>query len=98
MEAEKAEQDGNAATACGLLKVSHSAYYERSKHIPWARDLSDAHLGDKIVDTHTKSRATYGARRIITKLAEAGICVGQERGASLIVCRVSSGAASSGSR
>ena len=28
IEAEKAEQDGNVATACVLLKVSRSAYYE----------------------------------------------------------------------
>ena len=33
IEAEKAEQDGNVAMACVLLKVSRSAYYEWSKHI-----------------------------------------------------------------
>jgi transposase InsO family protein len=87
IEAEKAEQDGNVATACVLLKVSRSAYYEWSKHIFSQRDLSDADLGDKIVDIHTKSRGTYGAPRIITKLAEAGICVGQKRVARLMVRR-----------
>lgn len=87
IEAEKAEQDGNVATACVLLKVSRSAYYEWSKHIPSARDLSDADLGDKIVDIHTKSRGTYGAPRIITKLAQVGICVGQKRVARLMVRR-----------
>jgi hypothetical protein len=76
IEAEKAEQDGNVAMACVLLKVSRSAYYEWSKHIPTARDLSDAELGDKIVDIFTKSRRTYGAPRILTALAEDGICVG----------------------
>ena len=87
IEAEKAEQDGNVAMACVLLEVSRSAYYEWSKHIPSARDLSDAELGIKIVDIHTKSRGTYGAPRISTKLAEAGICVGQKRVARLMVRR-----------
>ena len=87
IEAEKAEQDGNVAMACVLLKVSRSAYYEWSKHIPTARDLSDAELGDKIVDIHTKSRRTYGAPRILTALAEDGICVGQKRVARLMVRR-----------
>ena len=64
IEAEKAEQDGNVAMACVLLEVSRSAYYEWSKHVPSARDVSDAELGDKIVDIHTKSRRTYGAPRI----------------------------------
>jgi transposase InsO family protein len=87
IEAEKAEQDGNVAMACVLLKVSRSAYYEWSKHIPTARDLSDAELGDKIVDIFTKSRRTYGAPRILTALAEDGICVGQKRVARLMVRR-----------
>ncbi len=87
IEAEKAEQDGNVAMACVLLKVSRSAYYKWSKHIPTARDLSDAELGDKIVDIHTKSRRTYGAPRITTELAESGICVGQKRVARLMVRR-----------
>jgi transposase InsO family protein len=87
IEAEKTEQDGNIAKACVLLEVSRSAYYEWSKHIPSARDLSDAELGNKIVDIHTQSRRTYGAPRITTKLAEAGICVGQKRVARLMVRR-----------
>jgi transposase InsO family protein len=87
IEAEKAEQDGNVAMACLLLEVSRSAYYEWSKHVPSARDVSDAELGDKIVDIHTESRRTYGAPRITTKLAESGICVGQKRVARLMVRR-----------
>jgi transposase InsO family protein len=87
IEAEKAEQDGNVAMACVMLEVSRSAYYEWSKHVPSARELSDADLGDKIVDIHTMSRGTYGAPRITTDLAEAGICVGQKRVARLMVRR-----------
>src|ERR1700677_3693955 len=87
IEAEKAEQDGNIAKACVLLEVSRSAYYEWSKHIPSARELSDTELADKIVDIFTQSRRTYGAPRITTKLAEAGICVGPKRVARLMVQR-----------
>ncbi len=87
IEAEKAEPDANTTTACALLEVSRSAYYEWSKHIPSAREVSDAELGDKIVDIHTKSRQTYGAPRITTELAESGICVGQKRVARLMVRR-----------
>jgi putative transposase len=88
IEAEKAEQDeANITMACALLEVSRSAYYEWSKHVPSARDLSDAELGDKIVDIHTKSRGTYGAPRITTELAESGTCVGQKRVARLMVRR-----------
>ena len=84
IEAEKAEQDGNVATACALLEVSRSAYYEWSKHVPSARDLSDAELGDKIVDLHTKSRGTYGAPRIITELAQGRASASAKRVARLM--------------
>ena len=87
IEAEKIEQDGNVAKACVLLEVSRSAYYEWSKHVPSARELSDTELGDKIVDIHTKSRRTYGAPRILKALADDGICVGQKRVARLMVRR-----------
>ncbi len=87
IEAEEAEQDANIAMACALLEVSRSAYYEWSKHVPSARDVSDAELGDKIVDIFTKSRGTYGAPRITTELAESGVCVGQKRVARLMVRR-----------
>jgi hypothetical protein len=87
IEAEKAELDGNVAMACVLLEVSRSAYYEWSKHIPCAREVADAELGDKIVDIHAKSWGTYGAPRITTELAQSGICVGQKRVARLMVRR-----------
>ncbi|HEY6429813.1 MAG TPA: IS3 family transposase, partial [Acidimicrobiales bacterium] len=73
IEAEKAEPEGNVAKACHLLEVSRSAYYQSSSGTPSARELSDAELGDKVVDIFTKSRRTYGAPRITTKLAEEGI-------------------------
>lgn len=50
---EGAEQDGNVAMACVLLKVSRSAYYERSNHVPSARELSATNLGNKILGFYT---------------------------------------------
>ena len=87
IEAEKAEPEGNVAMACQLLEVSRSAYYEWSSGTPSARELSDAELAEKIVDIFTKSRRTYGAPRITTKLAEEGIRVGKKRVARLMVLR-----------
>jgi len=87
IEAEKAEQEGNVAKACHLLKVSRSAYYQWSSGTPSARALSDAELGDKVVDIFTKSRRTYGAPRITSKLADDGVRVGKKRVARLMVHR-----------
>ena len=98
IEAEKAEQDANITMACALLEVSRSAYYEWSKHVPSARDVSDAELGDKIVDIHTKSRRTYGAPRITTELAESGICVGKSASPVSWCAEGSSGATNAASR
>ena len=87
IEAEKAQPEGNVAKACHLLEVSRSAYYEWSSGTPSARELSDAELADRVVDIFTKSRRTYGAPRITTKLAEGGIRVGRKRVARLMVLR-----------
>jgi len=87
IEAEKAEPEGNVAKACHLLEVSRSAYYQWSNGTPSARELSDAELADKVVDIFTKSRCTYGAPRITTKLAEEGIGIGKKRVARLMVRR-----------
>ena len=87
IEAEKAEPEGNVVKACHLLEVSRSAYYEWSNGTQSARELSDAELADRVVDIFTKSRRTYGAPRITTKLAEAGVRVGKKRVARLMVLR-----------
>jgi transposase InsO family protein len=87
IEAEKAEPEGNVAKACHLLEVSRSAYYQWSNGAPSARELADAELAEKVVDIFTKSRRTYGAPRITTKLAEEGIWVGRKRVARLMVLR-----------
>jgi transposase InsO family protein len=87
IEAEKAEPEGNVVKACLLLEVSRSAYYQWSKAIPSARELSDAELADKIVDIFTKSRRTYGAPRITAELGRQGIGAGKKRVARLMVLR-----------
>ena len=53
VEAEKHE-GGNVAKACHLLEVSKSAYYERRKGVPSARQVSDAELLETYVraDAH----------------------------------------------
>ena len=98
IEAEKAEQDANIVMACALLEVSRSAYYEWSKHVPSAREVSDAELGDKIVDIHTKSRQTYGAPRITAELAESGSVSVKSAWPVSWCAEASSGAASAASR
>ena len=99
IEAEKAEQDANIVMACALLEVSRSAYYEWSKHIPSTREVSDAELGDKIVDIHTKSRRTYGAPADHHGVGRVRhLRRSKARGPSHGAPRASSGAASAASR
>ena len=50
---------------CRLLDVSASGYYAWLERGPSARAVSDAELLGKIRATHTASRGTYGAPRIL---------------------------------
>jgi len=61
--AEKAAAH-HVATACALLEVSTSAYYQWSQHVPSVRERSDGALSEQIVAIHTDSRETYGAPRV----------------------------------
>ena len=83
IEAEQAEHHA-VATACELLEVSRSAYYEWSAHVPSARERSDAELGARIEEIHTESRGTYGAPRVHVELADQGIACGRKRVARLM--------------
>jgi putative transposase len=66
---EAEETAGHGATrACRLLEVSRSAYYERKKAIPSARQLSDAKLLEQIKEVHAESKGTYGAPRVHKEL------------------------------
>ena len=84
VEAEKAEQDGNATMVCRLLEVSRAAYCEWSTTEPSARELSDGELTKEITETHKASRGIYGAPRIMAKLKDRGVCAAKKRFARLM--------------
>jgi transposase InsO family protein len=67
IEAEEAAGHG-ATRACRLLEVSRSAYYERKKGIPSAREITDTELLEKIIAVHGDSKGTYGAPRVHQEL------------------------------
>jgi transposase InsO family protein len=81
--AEKAAAH-HVATACALLEVSTSAYYQWSRHLPSARARADAELGDRIERIHRDSRGTYGAPRVHAQLHRSGVGVGPRRVARLM--------------
>jgi transposase InsO family protein len=65
--------------ACRLLEVSKSAYYERRKGVPSARQATDAELLEKIKAIHAESKGTYGAPRIHKELLHRHIPCGKRR-------------------
>ena len=78
IEAEKAAGH-NVAKACALLEVSKSAYYQRAKAIPSAREVSDTELLEKITAIHKESKGTYGAPRIHKELLHRHVACGKRR-------------------
>jgi transposase InsO family protein len=72
------------ATMCRTLGVSPGGYYAPQRRPPSARARSDAELSAKIVEIHRRSRATYGAPRILAELKEQGVRVGGKRVARLM--------------
>jgi len=75
------------ATACRVLEVSCSGYYEWRDRPVSARDLADAYLTNDIVDIHTATQGTYGARRVHAELRLGqGYSVGGKRIARLMRC------------
>lgn len=83
IEAEKAEQR-NVVKACGLLEVSRSAFYEWHKHVPSARQVADAELGERIRVIHEASRGVYGWPRVHRALRDEGVHVGREHVARIM--------------
>jgi transposase InsO family protein len=78
IEAEQAERR-NVARTCGLLEVSRSAYYDWHRHVPSAREVTDAELGERLAAIHADSKGTYGAPRIHAQLRHEGIGCGRKR-------------------
>ena len=56
------------ATACRVLEVSTSGFYEWVSRGPSGRDWDQAHLMNAIVGVHASSYGTYGARRVHAEL------------------------------
>jgi transposase InsO family protein len=91
IEAEKqnsrAGRDGNVARACGLLKVSRSAYYAHAEAQAAGgtrRQREDADLAERIRHHHAASKGRNGAPRIHADLADEGRRHGRKRVARLM--------------
>ncbi|GAT68760.1 putative transposase [Planomonospora sphaerica] len=54
--------------ACRILQVSLSDYYAWRDRPPSQRAIRHAWLTDLIIQVHTDSRGTYGARRVHAEL------------------------------
>ena len=64
---------------CELFEVSRAAYYQRQKHIPSARDVSDGELVEKIRQIHDESDGTYGSPRMHKELLARDVSCGRRR-------------------
>jgi len=72
------------ATLCRVLGVSASGYYAWAVRPASARATADAALMEQIRVIHTRSRGTYGERRVHAELAALGAHVGRKRVARLM--------------
>lgn len=75
--AEKANY--SISLMCRMLGVSRSGFHAWERRAPSDRDLVDAWLSRRIVEIHTESRQTYGARRVHRALRHRGVRVGRKR-------------------
>jgi putative transposase len=69
---------------CRVLGVSASGYYAWAARPASARATADAALIEQIRVIHTRSRGTYGERRVHAELAALGVHVGRKRIARLM--------------
>jgi hypothetical protein len=67
------------ATACRVLEVSTSGFYDWTSRGPSDRDLEQAQLMNLIHDAHAASYGTYGSRRVHAELVLGTAPVGQPR-------------------
>ena len=72
------------ATQCRVLGVSASGYYAWAVRPASARATADAALMEQIRVIHTRSRGTYGERRVHAELAALGVHIGRKRVARLM--------------
>jgi putative transposase len=78
IEAEEAAGH-SVKRCCDMFEVSKSAYYQRKKQVPSARELGDAELIDKIREIHAESDGTYGSPRMHHELGQQGVECGRRR-------------------
>jgi putative transposase len=64
---------------CRLLGVSRSGFHAWERRPPSAREVVDGRLIERIRELHARSRASYGARRILLDLRAEGVRVGKKR-------------------
>lgn len=83
IEVERTEQR-NVKRTCDLLKVSRTAYYDWTEHLPSARSCSNAVLLEKVREVHKTSKGTYGAPRAHRQLLDDGEVCGHNRVAHLM--------------
>jgi transposase InsO family protein len=75
------------ATACRVLQVSASGYYDWLGREPSARQRADAELAQTITAVHAASYGTYGARRVHAELRLGqNLRVGRKRVERLMRC------------
>lgn len=67
------------AVTCRVLGISRSGFYDWCKRPPSQRAQEDELLKVAIRAAHTKSRETYGARRLQPELAADGFVAGRDR-------------------
>jgi putative transposase len=72
------------ATLCRVLGVSASGYYAWAVRPASARATADAALMEQIRVIHTRSRGTYGERRVHAELGALSVHVGRKRIARLM--------------
>jgi len=65
--------------SCRVLGVSRAGFHAWEGRPPSRRSLEDARLCERIRELHTKSRESYGARRIHLDLRDEGFRVGRKR-------------------
>ena len=69
----------NIRTACRVLKVSRSGYYDWLRRKPSARREANHRLAEDIAELHAVTRQAYGSERMWRALNQAGIACGRHR-------------------
>jgi putative transposase len=76
----RAEKANHAISLmCRVLGVSRSGFHAWERRALSVRAVSDAGLAARIKEIHTRSRESYGVRRIHLELRDEGVRVGRKR-------------------